>query len=128
MQAHLNRAVGDPKPAGDRLLGQVLVVAELDQLAVPLAEALERSLQLGALDRGDDPLVFDPFARLNRGDRVRANPRMLPKGLVADDRRQPVVAAGVVTQRRATAPGSQQCVLSYVLSLARVVGIAIGDA
>jgi hypothetical protein len=65
VQTHLDGAVGDPQPPRDRLLGQVLVVAQLDQLTVAIIEPFERRMQVGALDRGDDLLVLGALAALD---------------------------------------------------------------
>src|SRR4051794_1650811 len=99
MEAHLDRAVGAPEPAGDPLLGQVLFVAQLDQLAVTLAEALERGVQVGALDRRDDLLVLGALPVLGRVDRIRTHPGVVAEGLIANDRAQPLLAPGAVAKR-----------------------------
>src|SRR5438128_12443439 len=51
VQADLDRPLGDPQPDGDRRLGQVLAVAQRQQLAVAAAEAQQGGLDLGPLDR-----------------------------------------------------------------------------
>jgi hypothetical protein len=98
VEADLDRAVGDAEAAGDRLLGQVLFVAQLDQFAIALAEALERRMQVGPLDRGEDLLVLGALPVLGRVDRVGSHPRVVTEGLVADDRAQPLLAPGAVAK------------------------------
>ena len=61
-------------------------------------------------------------------DRVGTDAGVLAKGLVADDRRQPLVAPRRLAQRRASAPGAKQGVLGYVLRLARILGVPISHA
>jgi hypothetical protein len=52
---------------------------------------------------------------------------VLAEGLVADDRRQPLVAALGIAQGRAPTPGAEQGILSYVFGFARVARVAIGQ-
>lgn len=127
MQPNLNRSFGYLQQLGDRGLRQILAVAQHQQLAVALVEAFERGVEVGPLDGGDHPLVVGALLRFNRGDRLGANAGTLAEGLVADDRRQPLVAALAFAQGRFAAPGTEQGVLGNVLGLARVAGVAIGD-
>jgi hypothetical protein len=125
VQAHLHGPFRNPEPAGDRRLGQVLLVFHLQQAAVAVVEQLERGVQVGELDRGQYPLVLGALAELDQGCRIGTDPGVLAKRLVADDRRQPVVAAGRVAQGRAPTPGAKQGILSYVFGLARIARVAI---
>src|ERR1700710_921938 len=59
--------------------------------------------------------------------RVVSRPRVMPEGLVADDRRQPLLAAAGIAQGGATTPGAEQGLLRDVLRLARVARVAIGQ-
>jgi hypothetical protein len=127
VQPHLHGPLGDAEPAGDRRLGEVLVVAQPQQLPVALVEAVERGANVGPLDRVDDAIVVGSLLEIDDGDRVGANAGVLAEGLVADDRRQPLLATGVVAQGRAAAPGAKQGVLRYVLGLTRVARVAIGQ-
>lgn len=127
VQAHLDGAVRQAQPPRDRLLGEILVVAEAQQLTVALVEALERGMEVGPLHRGDELLVLGTLFRLDLGNRVRSPARVLAEGLVADDRRQPLFAAAAVAQRGAAAPGSQQGVLSDVLGFAGIARVAVGE-
>jgi hypothetical protein len=52
---------------------------------------------------------------------------VLAEGLVADDRRQPLVAAVGVAQGGAPTPGAEQGILSYVFGFARIARVAIGQ-
>jgi len=52
---------------------------------------------------------------------------VLAEGLVADDRRQPLVAALGVAQGRASTPSAEQGILSYVLGFARIARVAVGQ-
>jgi hypothetical protein len=128
VQPDLDRPFRDAQPAGDRLLGEVLVVAESQQLPVALVEAFERGVEVGALDGRHDPLVVGALVVLDRRDRVGTDAGVLAEGLVADDRREPLLAAGDVAQGRAPAPGPKQSVLGDVLRFARIVRIAIRRA
>jgi hypothetical protein len=128
VQPHLDRPFRYPQPAGDRLLSEVLVVAEAQQLPVALVEAFEGGVEVGALHGRDDPLVVGALLGLDRRDRIGADAGVLAEGLVADDRRQPLLAAGAIAQRRAPAPGTEERVLGYVLGFARVVRVAIRRA
>jgi len=85
-------------------------------------------VQIGELDRGENLLILGALVELDRRCRIGPDPRVLPEGLVADDRRQPVVAAAGIAQGRATTPGSEQGILSYVFGLARIARVAIGDS
>jgi hypothetical protein len=58
---------------------------------------------------------------------VGTDARVLAKGLVADDRRQPLVAAPGIAQGRAPTPGPEQGILSYVLGFAAIVRVAISS-
>jgi len=107
VQPHLDRTVGKTEAARDRLLGEVLGVAQLDQLALTVVKAADRGVQVGALDRGDDLLVLRPLDALKRRDRIGTNSGVEAEGLVADDRRQPLLAPACFAQRRAAAPGPQ---------------------
>jgi hypothetical protein len=107
VQTHLDGAIGDAEPPRDRLLGQILVIAKLEQLAVARVQPLQRRVQIGTLDGREDPLVLLALPALDRVDRVGANSGVLAERLVADDRRQPLLAPGVVTQRRASSPCPQ---------------------
>jgi hypothetical protein len=127
VQSHLNRSLRYLQHLGDRGLRHVLSIAKHQQLAVALVEALAGGVEVGALDGGDHPLVVGTLLRLDRGDRLGADAGALAEGLVADDRRQPLVAALVLAQGRLAAPGAEQGVLGDVLGLARVAGVAIGD-
>jgi len=84
-------------------------------------------VEIGALDRGDDALIVGPFEGLDRGDRLGADAGTVAESLVADDRRQPLVAAVALSQSRLSAPSAKQGVLGDVLSLARIIGVAIRD-
>jgi hypothetical protein len=50
---------------------------------------------------------------------------MLAEGLIADDRRQPLVAAIGIAQGRAPTPGPEQGILSYVLGFIPIARVAI---
>jgi hypothetical protein len=127
VQANLNRSFGYLQQLSDRGLRHVLSVAQHQQRSIALVEALESGMEVGALDGGNDLLVVGALLRFDRGDRLGTNAGTLTEGLVADDRRQPLVAALVLAQGRFTAPGTEQGVLGDVLGLARVAGVAIGD-
>jgi len=127
VQSHLNRSFGYLQQLSDRGLRQVLAVAQHQQLAIALVEALESGMEVGALDGGDNLLVVGALLRFDRGDRLGTNAGTLAEGLVADDRRQPLVAALALAQSRFAAPGPEQGFLGDVLGLARVAGVAIGD-
>ena len=80
VQPHLHGPFGDAEPARDRRLGQVLAVAQLEQLAVALAEACQRRVQVGPLDRRHDLGVLGALVGLDRprsgpGGRGRAGGR-----------------------------------------------------
>jgi hypothetical protein len=112
-------------------VGEVLLVAQVEDLAVALAEALQRRVQVGELDRRQDPLVLGTLEQLDRlggVGRVGADAGVLAEGLVADDRRQPEVAPLRLAQGRAPTPGPEKGILSYVLGLARIIRVAIGDS
>jgi hypothetical protein len=128
VQAHLDRAVRQAKAPGDRLLRQVLGVAQVQQLAVGLVEARDRGMEVGPLDGRDDLLVLGALRRLDLGDGIRTPASVLAEGLVADDRRQPLLATTRVAQRRASSPSPQQRVLSDVLGFSRVARVAEGEA
>ena len=128
VQPHLHGPFRDAEPAGDRRLGQVLLVSHLQQPAVAFAEQLQRRVQVGELDRRQHLLVLGALAELDRRCRIGADPGVLAEGLVADDRRQPVVAAGGIAQGRAPTPGPEQGILSYVFGLARIARVAIGQS
>src|SRR3954469_15316710 len=128
VQPHLYGSLRDSEPAGDCRLGQILLVAQLQQLAVALAQGRHRRMQVGQLDRGQHLLVFLSLAELDRRRQVRPHPRVLAEGLVADDRRQPLVASVGVAQGRAPTPGSEQGILSYVFGFARIARVAIGQS
>jgi len=85
-------------------------------------------MQIGALDGRDELLVLDAFLRLDLGHRVGARAGVLPEGLVADDRGQPLLAAARIAQRRATSPRSQQRILGDVLRFAGIARVAVGEA
>jgi len=127
MQSHLNRSFGYLQQLGDRGLRHVLSIAEHQQLAIALVEALESRVEVGALDRGHDLFVVGALLCLDRGDRLGPDSGALAESLVTDDRRQPLVAALALAQSRLAAPGPEQGVLGDVLGLARVAGVAIGD-
>lgn len=127
MQANLNRSFGYLQKPRDRRLRQILAVAQHQQLAIALVEGCQRGVQVGSLDRGDDALVVGALESLGRGDRLGANAGTLAEGLVADDRRQPLVATLAFAQGRLAAPGAEQSILGDVLRLARIAGVAIGD-
>jgi hypothetical protein len=80
------------------------------------------------LDRREYLLVLGPLAELDRRGRIGAGPRVLAEGLVADDRRQPLVAGGGIAQGRTPTPGPEQGILSYVFRFARIARVAIGDS
>src|SRR4051794_19387564 len=125
VQPHLDRALRDAEPAGDRALGQVLLVAHLQQLALLLAQPVEGGVEVGELDRGKDLLVLLALPLLDRRGRVGPHAGVLAEGLVSDDRRQPLVAAVALAQGRAPTPGAEQSILGYVLGFARIARVAI---
>ena len=127
MQSHLNRSFGYLQQPGNRGLRHVFSITEHQQLAIAVVEALESRMEVGALDRGHDLFVIGALLRLNRGNRLGPNSGALAERLVADDRRQPLVAAFALAQSRFAAPGPEQGVLGDVLGFARVAGVAIGD-
>jgi hypothetical protein len=127
VQPHLDRAFGDAEAGSDRPLGEILVVAHLQQLAVLLAEAAEGGTEVGKLDRGEDPRVLLALPLLEGRCQVRPQAGVLAKRLVADDRRQPLVATGGIAQGRAPTPGPEQGVLGYVLRLARIARVAVSE-
>jgi hypothetical protein len=128
VQSHLNRSFGYLQELGDRGLRQILSVAQHQQLAIALVEALESGVEIGALDSGDDLFVVGALLRFDRGDRLGADAGSLAKSLIANDRRQPLVAALALAQSRFAAPGPEQGILGDVLGLARAAGVAIGDS
>ena len=118
VEADLDRSFRDPEAEGDRRLGQVLGVAHLDDLAVAVAEPVERCVEVGPFDRCQDLLVSSPLVRLDRRDRVGADPGVNAEGLVADDRHQPLLPALGLAQRRLPPPGAKQGFLGDVLRFA----------
>ena len=76
----------DAEAAGDRLLGQVLVVAQPHQLPVTLVQARQRRVQVGAFDRGQDPIVVTCRRRRRSCRSAPAFCGELAQCLVADDR------------------------------------------
>ena len=128
MQANLDGPVGDAETAGDRRLGQVLVVAQADQLPVTLVERLQRGVQVGPFDRRQHPLVVDALIALERVEQGGSLAAVLAEGLVADDRRQPRLAAIGIAQGRAALPGPQNGVVGDVLGLDPALRIAICES
>src|ERR1700710_2492354 len=59
--------------------------------------------------------------------RVVSRPRVMPEGLIADDRRQPLLAAARIAQGRTTTPGAEQGLLRDVLRLARVARVTVSQ-
>jgi hypothetical protein len=128
MQLHFDRPLGDPEAGGDRGLGQVLLVAQGEQRALALGEACECRAEVGALDRRDDQFVVPRLELFDFVCRVGAGSRVVAEGLVADDRRQPLLAAAGIAQGRAATPGAEQGLLRDVLRLARVARVAVGQS
>lgn len=128
MQTHLDGAVGQPESSCDRLLGEILVVAEMQKLAVALVKALERSMEVGPLHRGDQLLVLNALFCLDLGDGVRPHACVKAEGLVANDRPQPLFAAAGIAQRGAATPGSQESFLGDILGLAGIARVTVCQA
>jgi hypothetical protein len=127
VQLDFDRALRDPEPGGDRGLGQILLVAQREQRPLALREPLQRRLQVGPFGGDEDQFLL---ARLDLFDlvcRIGARARVMAEGLVADDRRQPLLAAAGVAQGGATTPGAEQGLLRDVLRLARVARVTVGQ-
>lgn len=127
VQLNFDRALRDPQPGGDRGLGQILLVAQREQRPLALGEVLQRRPQIGPLGRGDDQFLLPGLELFDFVCRVGARPRVVAEGLVADDRRQPLLAAAGVAQGRSTTPGAEQGLLRDVLRLARVARVTVGQ-
>jgi len=127
VQLDFDRPLGNPQPGGDRGLGQILLVAQRKQRSLALGEVLQRRPQVGPLDRGDDQLLATRLDLFDLVCRIGARPRVVTEGLVADDRRQPLLAAAGIAQGRASTPGAEQGLLRDVLRLARVARVAVGQ-
>lgn len=128
MQAHLDGAVGQPESPRDRLLGEILVVAEVQKLAVAIVKAFERGVEVGPLHRGNQPLVLGALFFLDLGDGVRPHARVKAEGLVANDRPQPLFAAAGIAQGGAAPPGPQEGFLGDVLGLAGIARVTVRQA
>jgi len=74
------------------------------------------------------PLVLLAFPAIHFVDRIGSHPRMMAKGLVADDRAEPLLAAGSVAQGGTTAPGPEQRILGDVLRLVGITRVVVGHA
>jgi hypothetical protein len=127
VQLDFDRALRNPQPGGDRGLGQILLVAQREQCPLALGEPFQRRPQVGSLDRRADQLLVFRFDLLDLVCGVGARPRVVAESLVADDRRQPLLAAAGVAQGRASTPGAEQGLLRDVLRLAGVARVAVGQ-
>jgi hypothetical protein len=85
-------------------------------------------VEIGQFDGRQHLLVLGSLAELDRRCRIGADPGVLAEGLVADDRRQPLIAAAGIAQGRAPTPGPEQGILSYVFGFARIARVAIGNS
>jgi hypothetical protein len=126
VQADLDGPLGDAEPDRDRRLRQVLAIAQRQQLAVAPVQPQQGGLDVGPLDRVEDAVVLGPLEVFDRLAQVRPQPCAGAEGLVADDRRQPLVAPFGVAQGGAPAPGPQQGILGDVLGFAAIAGVAVG--
>lgn len=128
MQSNLNRSFRYRKQAGNRRLRQIFAVAQHEELPVTGVQAAQSGLEIGSFDHVHRPVVVDRVESLHGGDRLRPNAGVVAKGLVADDRGQPLPAAADIAESSATPPGTQQCVLGYVLRLAWIARVAVGHS
>jgi hypothetical protein len=117
MQPDLNRSLRDVQALSDRCLGQIFAVAEADQHLFALVKTSEFAIESGATCRRRDliVLVCNFLVDGGGGDWTRTSGG--PRGLIADDVRQPAVEALGLTQAGARAPGAKQRLLGDVLGV-----------